>query len=452
MRSDALSGWLSERLGDYAAECGVPGATAAVVTADGSAVAAAGVLNLSTRVAATCDALFQIGSISKLFTATLVLRLVEQGRIGLDDPVIRHLPDFAVASAAVTGGVTIRQLLSHTSGIDGDFFPETGSDSDCIDRYVQACAELGQVHAPGESAAYCNVAPIVLGAMLQRLTGQSWDALLAEQILRPLGALHSTTDLAELPRFRVAVGHLPGPDGALRVAGRLHLPRGMGPTGATLHCSAGDLARFGRHFVDGGRAESREPILGAETIARAIERQADWPVTPWTGIRIGLGWQLYEWDGGRVIGHDGATIGQAAFLRILPETGLVAVLLTNGGGGRNLYRALFDDIFRELAGVALPAPPSSIDRPAVDPDRVVGRYANILTEAEILVEQGRLLLKTQLRGPLAAALQGEIWPLIPIGPNAFRVGNPALRIQDVAVFNTDGTLSLGTRTLLRLQR
>ncbi len=448
MRQETLSAWLSDRLSDYAAECSVPGAAAAIVTTEGCADAATGLLNLSTRVAATRDALFQIGSISKLFTATLVLQLVEQGRIGLQDPVIRHLPEFAVAAPEVTQSVTIRHLLTHTSGIDGDFFPETDSDSDCIDRYVSACAGLGQIHAPGASAAYCNAAPIILGAMLQRLTGQSWDALVAERILQPLGMAGTTTDYAELPRFRVAVGHLADAAGALQVAKRLHLPRGTGPTGGTLHCSAGDLARFGQAFAAGGAK-----LLRPETVAQATTRQAEWPTTPWTDIRIGLGWLLYDRGGRRIIGHDGATIGQAAFLRILPEAGLVAVLLTNGGQGKNLFRALFDDIFRRFAGIGLPAQPPAIERAASAADPMLGHYANALTEAEIALEQGELLLTTKLRGVLAGTLPGETWPLIPVGPWAFRIGNPAQHIQEIAVFDPAAdALSLGTRTLTRQPR
>ena len=459
MHQHALSAWLTERLNDYAADFGVPGAAAAIVTADGVAEAATGLLNLSTRVATTRDSLFQIGSISKIFTATLVLRQIEQGRIGLDDPVIRHLPSFAVASPEVTECLTIRHMLTHTSGIDGDFFPETGSDSDCIDNYVRACAALGQVHAPGAATSYCNAAPIVLGALLQRLTGRSWDALIADEILRPLGASHITSDLAELPRYRVAVGHLPDPESkAPKVAKRLHLPRGMGPTGATLHCSAGDLARFGKLFADGGRTESGEQVLSAETIAQATERQADWPTTPWTAIRMGLGWRIHDWEGRRIFGHDGATIGQAGFLRIVPETGLAAVLLANGGGAKNLYQALFGDILREFAGIGMPGQPPAIDRDSFDAGRVTGRYANILTEAEISVENGDLILKSRLRGLLADALADETWPLIPIAPNACRVGNPALTLQDIVVFDrfeaaggAAGTLSLGHRILPRQQ-
>jgi CubicO group peptidase (beta-lactamase class C family) len=457
MQSEVLSAFLSERLGDYAAEFGVIGATVAIIKGDGLGEAATGLLNRSTRVAATPDSLFQIGSISKIFNATLVLRLVEQGRIGLDDPVVRHLPSFAVASEQVSKALTIRHLLTHTSGIDGEFFPDTGSDSDGIDRYVRACTGLGQVHAPGESASYCNAAPVILGALLQRLTGRSWDTLVQEEILRPLGAEHTTTDYAELPRFRVAVGHVPDRDsGELTVSKQLHLPRGMGPTGATLHCSARDLARFGKLFLDGGRTESGAQILGAETIARSLERQTDWPATPWTQIRVGLGWLLYDWDGRKVFGHDGGTIGQASFLRILPEANLVAVLLTNGGAGKNLYHALFDDILRDFAGIRLPTQPPAIDPNAFDMHRAVGRYANVLTQAEVVVENGALALKTSLRGPLADSFGDETWPLIPISPTACRVGNPATRIQDVIVFDrfdpatgSAGVASLGFRTLLR---
>jgi CubicO group peptidase (beta-lactamase class C family) len=456
-RSDALCAWLSSRLTEYAAHYGIVGASAAVLHDGAIAEAATGSLNLSSNVAATSESLFQIGSISKIFTTTLVLQLVEQGRLGIDDPVRNHLAYFSVASEEVSERLTLRHLLTHTNGIDGEFFPDTGTDSDCIEKYVRACSSLGQIHPPGESTSYCNAAFVVLGALLEQVTAQSWDSLLRERILSPVDLLHTTTDYAELPRFRVAVGHVPDPDTKrFAISKRLHLPRGMGPTGATLHASAADLAEFGGLFLNGGCAPSGAPVLTAHSISSALVPQADWPTTKWTHMQMGLGWQLHTWGDRMVFGHDGATFGQASFLRVMPDANLVVALLTNGGPAKNLYHALYGDIFSQLAGVEpLDAPKASSDL-SWNARRTLGSYANAMSRADIFVDEDQL--KVRIVTPqFAGVLADQIWPLTPIADDACLIGDPDLRVQDILVFHhfdaADGRaryISLKNRDLRRL--
>src|SRR4051794_13761958 len=145
----------------------VPGAALAVLVDGEVHELATGVLHRGTGVAATVDSVFQIGSISKVYTATLVLQLAEAGGLDLDAPVLSVLPEFAVADAEATKSVTVRQLLNHTSGIDGDFFHDTGRGDDCVARYVEACARLRQNHAPGATMSYCNSGFKILGRVVE---------------------------------------------------------------------------------------------------------------------------------------------------------------------------------------------------------------------------------------------------------------------------------------------
>src|SRR4051812_35614992 len=115
-----------ERLTTLAEKRGVVGATFAIGLGDETVSAATGVLNLRTQAPATPESLFQIGSITKVWTAVLALQLVDEGLIELDGPVVKYLPEFRVADEEVTRTVTVRQLLTHTSGIDGDLFLDTG--------------------------------------------------------------------------------------------------------------------------------------------------------------------------------------------------------------------------------------------------------------------------------------------------------------------------------------
>jgi CubicO group peptidase (beta-lactamase class C family) len=423
--------WLPGLLKTQRARTGIPGAAIAILHRGELIEAADGVLNLSTGVEATPDSLFQIGSISKTFTATLVLQLVEQGRIGLDDPVRKHLPWFSVASPELSERVTIRHLLSHTSGIDGDWFPDTGTDSDCIEKYVRGCADLGQIHPAGEGPSYTNAGPIILAAMLRELTGKTWDAQLCENILEPLNAQRMTTDFAELPRYRVAVGHLPDPESKQpAVPKHLHLPRGMGPTGSTLHASAADLARFGATFLPGAKTK----LLRDETIARSREVQGRWPTALWQRMSMGLGWLLYDWDGHALFGHDGATVGQYGFLRIAPHADLVVALLCNGAPAKNLYYGLFREIFGKLANTRLPEVPQPIAADRFDRTPVVGTYQNKSGTAEVFVEGGELKLRATPR-ELTYFLTQETSTLQPVAENCCRIVNPALDFPDLVVFH-----------------
>ena len=139
----------------------VPGASMAIWRNGRVTEMAAGVVNLDTRVRTTPDTVFQIGSITKVFTATLIMQLQEQKLLDIDAPLRRYLPGFRVADPGASRAATLRQLLAHTSGIDGDFFPDAGRGDDAISRFVDMCAMLPQLFEPGSRMSYCNVGFLV---------------------------------------------------------------------------------------------------------------------------------------------------------------------------------------------------------------------------------------------------------------------------------------------------
>jgi len=151
-RLEKIPELLAERVARYR----VPGASLAVLCDGQSFETAAGVVNRDTGVETTTDAVFQIGSITKVFTTTLIMQLLEEGRVKLDEPVRTYLPELQLGDHEAARSVTLRHLLTHSSGIDGDFFQDTGRGDDCVERYVLACSGLGQLHRPGELFSYCN--------------------------------------------------------------------------------------------------------------------------------------------------------------------------------------------------------------------------------------------------------------------------------------------------------
>src|SRR2546423_12698281 len=172
---------LRRRLDELLTEHKVPGAALGVLHGDQVTEVASGVVNRRTGVETTPDTLFQIGSLTKVWTATLVMMLVDEGVLDLDAPVRTYLPEFRVADADVTERVTLRHLLSHSSGIGGDHILDTGRGDDTLERYVETCAELGQEHDLGVTMSYCNTGYGVLGRVIEKVTGKVWDQVLRER-------------------------------------------------------------------------------------------------------------------------------------------------------------------------------------------------------------------------------------------------------------------------------
>jgi CubicO group peptidase (beta-lactamase class C family) len=369
----------------------VPGAVVGIRHDGTTTVAATGLTNRRTGVETTADTLFHLGSITKLWTATVVVQLAAEGRLDLDDPVRCHLPDFRVANEDVSERVTIRHLLTHTSGIGGDLFLDTGRGDDCVERYVAACADLHQVHDLGATMSYCNSGYVILGRIVEVLDGENWDRVIRTRLRKPLGLQHAATLPEQALLHRTAVGHIPGPDGAQIVTPLWQLYRSVGPAGGVTASAADVLTFAALHFDDPGLQHMQEP-------------QVTLPDRWMLGDHWGLGWIVMDWDGGRVIGHDGSTTGQNAFLRLVPHAGVAIVLLTNGGDGRGLYQDLFEPLLDTLAGVRLRRLPPVPAVPAdVDLDEYAGAWESLMLRYE-LSPDGGVLRGTRKGIGIAAAL------------------------------------------------
>lgn len=388
--------WLQDRLATLLAEHQVPGAAVGVLLGDEVIDHAAGVLSRSTGVEATADSVFQIGSITKVWTTTLVMQLVDEGKVDLDRPIRSYLPEFVIADDAAAAVITTRQLLCHTAGFEGDIFNETGKGDDAVEKFVATLATTTQLFPPGEMFSYNNAGFAVLGRLVEVLRGTSYDAALREHLFTPLGLAHAAGDPYEAILHRAAVGHIrPEPDADPVPAPMWAMTRGMAPAGAMLAMSARDLLTFAKLHLDNGA-----DVLSASGVTAMQEPQVKLPALGMMGESWGLGWELFDFDGTRVFGHDGGTIGQNAFLRVLPEHGLAIALLTNGGGTIEVYRAVFEHLLDELAGVTLPAMPTPPAEPVpVDVARFLGTYSCEVADVTVRQdEDGKLWLDQVPKG------------------------------------------------------
>ncbi|HZP71886.1 MAG TPA: serine hydrolase domain-containing protein [Gaiellaceae bacterium] len=401
---------LQTKLEGLIGEHGVPGAQLAVVDGDAITEVSAGVLSVRTGCAVTPDALFLPGSIGKLYTATLVLMLVDDGKLDLDTPIHAYLPDFRVKDARAAEIVTPRNLLSHTSGFDGDHFTDTGRGDDALALYVDGCADLPQIADPGKIWSYSNSSYSILGRIVEVLNEKTFEDVLRDRLFVPLGLEHSVSFADEAIVHPTAVGHSrdQGDPPALVVAKPWGLGRAFGPMGSALVASAGDVLRFVQLHLNNGVAPSGERLLSESSVAAMQVEQVEL-VDDILGRAWGLGWILDRWGELDVIGHDGNSIGQNAFMRVAPAERFGFCLQTNVDSALLLYRELAHWLFGERFGVGPSPDAEALEQVAVaDPTRYTGVYEREGLRLEVNADDEGRLLATVI--PTHTVAQSQGWP------------------------------------------
>jgi len=402
--------WLDERLPSLLRKHEVPGAAWAVLRGDQVVDGAAGLLSKATGVEATADSVFQIGSVTKLWTSSLVLQLADEGLLGLEDPVRAHLPEFRVADEAASGQITVRQLLNHTAGFEGDVFTDTGVGDDCLEKYVATLHDVPQLFPPGEQFSYNNAGYCVLGRLVEVLRGKPYDVCLREHLITPLGLTHTATGPYEAIMFRAAMGHIETEPGAgYEPAPFWAMARSNAPAGSMLAMRPRDLVAFARMHLEDGRAADGTQVLAPGTAARMHGREVDLPELGLMGTSWGLGFERFDTPAGEIIGHDGSTIGQNAFLRMVPEAGLAVALLTNGGDTVSLYHDVVGHVLGELSEVALPALPSPPAEPRqIDAERYTGTYSAQVFDLTVTQDPDHRIWIEQIPKGLLVEMGGKV--------------------------------------------
>lgn len=380
--------------------------------------AVSGMRNSVTGDPVTLDTLMHVGSITKIANAALLMQLVDEGRIRLEDPLLKHLPRFRLRDMKRAGRITCGMLLNHTSGIDGSWLPEYGPDQERIVDTVERCAELGQLFPPGQETSYNNVATVIAGYLVQQLRGISWYTLVKSQIYDPLGMRHSLVDPLDVPRFRVSVGDLTNAKtGTFVQTTRPFLATSLAPAGTTQMTSATDTVTLARALIGGGVGPNGARILSAASAARMTELTAEFVPVGGEGEKVGLGWMVLP---GGVVGHGGSGPGVRSQVYAHPASGRAVALLTNCDKGGRLISAFLDPIVQSWTGIKRQEP--SIDPRPVDPAPYVGIYEDVADRYTITREGDGLALRTSdkfMTYDNSVTLSPNI-PLEPIGNDSFR--------------------------------
>lgn len=370
----------------------VPGVAIGILRSDGvEETACSGITSIDNPLPVDPDTLFQIGSITKTFNATAVMRLVEAGRLDLEAPVRRYLPELRLADASATERVTLRHLLTHTAGFVGDDFTDTGGGDDALARYVAYMRDLPQVTPPGALFSYCNSGFVLAGRVIEVVTGQTFEQAIRRLVLEPLSMTDSTFEPEEAMLHRFAVGHISPFDdsGEVRVARPWPLARSANPAGG-LSASVRDLLKYARFHLAG------EPSGVLPPPARDRMR-SPWAEAGNFAESVGVAWMLRTIDGARIVEHSGGTHGQQTTLKLVPERNFAVAILTNSSRGSELHGPLASWIFGEYLGLE-DRPPETF---SLAPDRLaeyVGHYEQALSSIDVRAADGRLVLQINPRG------------------------------------------------------
>lgn len=431
---------ICDRIPDAMARHKVPGVALGIVCEGREFIKGFGVTSIRHPLPVDERTLFQIGSTTKTFTATAVMRLVEAGKLALDEPLRHYLPDFKMRDPEVTAQVTMRHLLTHTGGWEGDFFPDTGNGDDALANYVKLMADLPQLTPLGTLLSYNNAAFSLAGRVVEVVTGKTYEAALKELVLTPLDLKHSFLFPTDAMTHSYAVGHATIADKTI-VLRPWQLTRACGPAGG-IAASMKDQMRYARFHLGDGTAEDGARILTRKSIAM-MQTPGD---VGMLDIKMGLAWRTVDIGGLRRVFHGGGTFGQISAFTLTPERKFGLAITTNSMSGGLLMTEVTKDLLPKFFGND-ESEPAEIPMTPTQMAEYSGLYVQALGDMEIKTEAGKLMVQVHPKG-------GFPTKDIPAGPPPppFRIGlvgtdriamtEPPMKVvQGDFIRNPDGSIA-----------
>jgi CubicO group peptidase (beta-lactamase class C family) len=370
----------------------VPGAVVGVTYEGEDRCFAFGVTNIEFPRLVEPETLFMIGSTTKTFTGTVIMRLVEDGRLELSAPVVEYLPRFRLPDAGTAARVTVDHLVTHTSGWMGDYFDDLGRGSDATARIVARMAHRTPQLTPlGQVWSYNNAGFYVLGRIVETLTRRTFEEVVADWVFDPLGMDRSFFFPEDVMTHPHALGHQVGRNGpsVLRPWG---LSRASVAAGGIVS-NVFDQLRYARFHM--GRldfpADVRPPIRPESVAAMQVPRAEAGGLAD----QVGVTWLLEGTGRRRIVGHGGSINGQMSAFKMVPALGLAVTVLTNGQLGGTIGAMVCDHVLAELGDISPPAARRRLGkRAAAD---YVGRYRGDPGHLVVNYDDGALVVTTELR-------------------------------------------------------
>lgn len=315
----------------------VPGLAIAIVKDDRIVLAKGyGVRKLGDPTPVTERTVFAIGSSSKAFTAAAIAMLVDEGKLKWDDPVTKYLPDFQLYDPYVTRELTVRDLLSHRSGLERGDFLWYGSEYD-RDEILRRTRYLKPTWSLRSTFGYQNLMFLAAGQVIAKVSGRSWDDFVRQRMFTPLSMTASSTSIRDLKNSdNVSSPHAKIED-KLEVIPWRNIDN-IAPAGS-INSNVIDMSQWVRlqlaqgeyqkqRLLSSGAAkemQTSQTVIRAEPPFSLLYPEAHF-------LNYGLGWFLHDYRGRKVVEHGGAIDGMRAQVAMLPEEKLGLVILTNMGG------------------------------------------------------------------------------------------------------------------------
>jgi len=404
-----------------ALELSIPG-VAVGVWADGEeSYACHGVTSLDNPLPVDPDTLFELGSATKPFTATALMRLVARGQVELDAPVRRYIPELRLEDERAAAKITVLNLLNHTAGLDWALLADTGDGDDALAAYVARLDELKLIAAPGIRASYSQSGYNLAGRIIEKVTSLTYENAVASLLLQPLGLAHSFFLDSAIMTRRFAVGHNPDANGRLAVARDWKRWRSNNPGGG-LVSSARDQLRWARFHLGDGRAESGEQVLPVKMLQQMKEPTVELRGST-LGDAFGICWFLRDIDGVRTVGHGGSAHGQFAELLIVPERNFAVVSLANAGpNGIPFNQAVVRWALQHYLGV-VDRDPEPLPYDPARAQEFAGTYENDAMRFVILAGETGMALEVGLKPEIRAGLASDAPPDYPPAAIGLLPGN-----------------------------
>lgn len=380
---------------------GVPSYAVAIVSRNHpTAFFTYGYADLARHRRATPHTIYGIGSVTKVFTGTMLMQMRDAGRASLDDPLTKHLPEFHMPSP-FTGKAapTLRQIASHTSGLPRmiplNSLQEPSGAS--VPEMLASLDRTAAVFPPLTHYRYSNLGVDLMGYALARTAGEPWPDYIDAHILRPLGMNESSAAEARLPAGRIATGYVPtGPNGAWRPGPPMPFSPLTEASGAIMS-SATDMATFLTWQMNDNDTRVLSPV------SRREMRTPLWMLDDWSA-GVAVTWFLQRFDGEVLVHHTGGTAGYTAVAAFVPKQGVGIVALTNStddahGFARKLLSPVLA-VAKDESAAAEAARAAAVRLPA-GAEALTGLYLHdkdMLPPLTVAVDKGQLVMDSPLFG------------------------------------------------------
>jgi CubicO group peptidase (beta-lactamase class C family) len=381
-----------------------------------------GFSDLETRTPMTPGTRLRIGSVTKVFTATAVMQLRDRGKLALEDPVTRFLPELRFDSPfADAPEITIWHLLTHTAGLPREAaFPYwTDHEFPTRDQIVAAAASQTLIYSPGTQYKYSNLGISLLGAIIEEASGLTYREFIETSLFEPLGMASSEVDPPVAEAAELATAYMRRqPDGS-RQTMDYYETRGMAAMGSIVS-SVDDLARFASLHLREGNSTADDAILSTSTM-RAMHRP-HWVYPSWSGA-MGLGFRIALREGKNTVSHGGWIGDHRSHLLLVPETRVGVIAMVNAG---DVSPYVFSYEALDLVGGAIA---DSTAEPAAEArfDASWAKYSGLYSdpwgwEYQVLLLTDRLIMYSHDYPPGESATEG-VTRLDHVAGDTFRMGD-----------------------------